>query len=90
MSSLDGIDNIAVEVEEEPKVQAAEAHPKPPPIPTEGSGQGASIVSQESIKRRIRMPAVNVKDFANYMKAKRQNVGELRGEWEVKILKSIK
>ncbi|XP_072024594.1 uncharacterized protein [Amphiura filiformis] len=82
MSSLNVIDNIAVEVEEEPSIQGAQAQPTPSPIPTESSGAGPSMVSTESIKTRLRIPAVNVKDFANYVKDKRLNFGELRREWE--------
>ncbi|XP_072047180.1 uncharacterized protein [Amphiura filiformis] len=81
MSSLDVIDSIDVEVEQEPSIQGAAAHPIPPPIPTELAGAGPSLVSTNSIKTRLIVPAVNVKDFANYVKGKRQNA-ELQQEWE--------
>ena len=95
MPTLDNVNNIAVEVEPPPEKEP-ESEPKlepqpnpapdksapPSPIPTENlSVEGAGIVSKSSIKRNLRIPPVNVRDFVKYMKSKRRV--DLRYEWEV-------
>ena len=84
MSSLDVVNNVDIEVDEEPKPKGAEAPPgaEPAPIPTESSADGFGLVSRESLKRRLQIPVVNIKHFADYVKAKKQNA-ELVQEWEV-------
>ena len=55
-----------------------------PPILTEGPGSesGACAVSTSTIKRKLRIPPVTVRDFAKYMKSKKR--ADLNYEWEVR------
>ncbi len=54
----------------------------PPPPVSARPRPVSSGLHMQSIKTRLRIPPVNVKDFANYLKGKRQTT-DLRVEWEV-------
>ncbi|XP_072047315.1 uncharacterized protein [Amphiura filiformis] len=86
ISTLDGIDNLGLDIDETSDSHrptsmpplAASSMETPPSV--RGRPTSGGLVTH-SIKTRLRIPPVNVKDFANYVRAKRQTT-DLRVEWE--------
>ena len=94
LSVFDGIDNMGLDLDldlilpdDEEKPQRPHSLPPAiPPISTENTPtmRRRPLSSTSSIKQRLRIAAVSIKDYPSYVKMKRKST-DLFVEWEVRI-----